>query len=747
MARKNWRVNSEIPSRLGPSSNDLPPETLGLGCNKRVRFTDLHTSNSRDEDTRSGDPKTSEYASFKKLKEDAHRFHSNLLRQDKTQSLNLKESHHSRERSITENKDKDMRPLLPKNVTPDHLFTYVSTPDNASCKSVVDMKRAGTTTTDTSKMQENMHRYEAPSKNAGVFSRKRHKLNQLVAKTLSLEVEELFSKGHDIVSMLLRKLFPETNKNKSSDDLKARALEKDTKSRSLTSPEFNLCNNFQWTPERNFMELEGTPSLDVGFPSYWSEFRKTKKIPKPNFLNCYPHGTFIDNREMELDYERATPVFLTQGDSAFDLDIRRHEHLTSRHLKELDEFHYSVQPLHGQERQTLLLGWDVDNMADESNLSTDSHNTKLSLHPFVSSLYGDDQQKNPFEGYTAKEVHYPIESLHKLETSRLLLDWTEDNIVDKSNFATTSQNTELSFNCFLPSSHGNDQLDDSSTDSRLCMKSLVSYCPPTSQSTELSLNCFLSSLPGDDQKRKLDDSFAESRLFTESLVSYHPPNLLPLQFSSSATDKCHAEDDVFANNIFSSCLPDTTNQLNMRKSSNYDITCNGSDTFLSSLNQLWFMRRILNERQHYPDRVLPSSGFDFYIEPEFKPASGLRSDHCLYSWHALECPQSEHLSSYLNGDTKERYDYDLSHRGISKNFENVTDTHNWSSNYFQFALDKEKSYPLLLSKSYWDDKSYDERCGLLTADRDGGSSCKIKVLHGSISSFFFSYSMPKTEVH
>ncbi|WCJ38171.1 hypothetical protein M5689_019245 [Euphorbia peplus] len=280
-----------------------------------------------------------------------------------------------------------------------------------------------------------------------------------------------------------------------------------------------------------------------------------------------------------------------------------------------------------------------------------------------------------------KEVHYTIEPLHKLDPPNLLLGWDGDNIVDKSNFATTSQNTEPSFNCFLPSSHGDDQLDDSFTaDRRLCTESLVSYHPPTSQNAELSLNCFLSSLPGDDQKRKLDDCFAESRLFTESLVSYHPPNLMPLQFSSSASEKSYAEDDVFANNNFSSCLPDTINQLNMRKSSNYDITCNGSDTFLSPLNQLWFMRKILNERQHCPDRALPSSGFDFYIEPASKPVSGLRIDHCLYSWHALECPQSEHLSSYLTGDAKESYDYDLSHRGISQNFENVTDTHNWSSN-------------------------------------------------------------------
>ncbi|XP_065873179.1 uncharacterized protein [Euphorbia lathyris] len=932
MKRKGWRVNSEHSSRIGPSShkgshgvfgsksrlNDLPsPGTQGIGCNKRVKFTDLDSyklqesasvPQEKNEDPRSGDPKTSEYAFFKKLKDDAHRFHSHPPHQDKIQSVNLKASHHSRESS-----HKDSKPSLTKNVTPDNLSPCISPPDNASWKS--DTKRAGTTSADICKLQENMDQYGAPCKNAGVFSRKRHKLSQVVAKTLSLEADELFSKGHDTVSVLLRKLFPESNENKSFKGLKTGTLEIDTKSSSFTSPKFNVPNKSQWTPARNFMELECGPLLDVEFSSCWSEVRRMKELPEANFPKCYSYGTFPDNRVMELDYERATPVLLTESDSALDLDIKRHEHLTSRHHKELDEFHYSIKPLRGQVPQTLLLGWDVDNMVDESNLSRVSQNTELSLHPFLSNLYGDDQQKNlddsftanefhypikplygretqslllgwdadnmvnksnlstgsqntemrlhpflsslygddqqkdlddsvtanefhypikplhgretqslllgweadnmidksnlstgsqntemslhpflsslygdnqqknlddsftanefhypikplhgqetqslllgwevdnmidksnlstgsqntemslhPFlsslygdnqqknldDSVTANEFHYPIKPLHGQETQSLLLGWEADNMVDKSNLSTASQNAKLSLNCFLSSSHGDDQkkklddsfiesglcteslvsyhpptsqntelslncflsssrgddqknnLDDSFIESSLCTDSLVSYDPPTSQNTELSLNCFLSSSHGDDQKKDLDDSFAESRLCTESLVSYRPPNLLSLQFSSSVSNSSHAKEDI--------------------------------------LNQLWFTRKVLNEREHFPDKALPSAGFNFCIEPTCKLVTGCSSDNCLDASHSLECPQSEHLSSYHIGDAEENCD--LSHIGINEHlFEDMTDTHKWSSNYFEIALDKEKSYPLLLDKSYWDE-SYGDK--------------------------------------
>ncbi|KAJ9169706.1 hypothetical protein P3X46_017867 [Hevea brasiliensis] len=423
MKRKSSQINTEHPS---PIRSSFPRgfygvqasktrfkyaecrTTKGIGCKERVRFTDLVNDDELQESAsvplqrnyapRSDDPKTSEYAFFKKLKSDAnHRFHSHALHQDENQSLNLKPSDYSRERTnIIENSYNDFKsPVLPKNVTPENFVSFLSPLSNASKKSGLDMKRVGTTMVDIHRTLENKE-YGAQCKNADVFFRKRQKLRQLVANTSFSEVDELCSKGCDFVSVLLSKLFPESNKGKSFEDVKTGKLEIDTNCKPLASPEtdvdFKISN---WMTRRNFMELEFEPSLDVGFSSCWLGMPRERDVPNFRSQSCHSHRTYLDNVIMEVDYElgeRAAPILCIEGDSAFDFHVRKHRSFTSRHLKGLDEFHCPIEPLLGRQRHTFLLGYDYDNMIDKSKLSMPCQDTELALHPDLSSSYGDQQQ-------------------------------------------------------------------------------------------------------------------------------------------------------------------------------------------------------------------------------------------------------------------------------------------------------------------------------------------------------------------
>ncbi|XP_048233133.1 uncharacterized protein LOC8262787 isoform X2 [Ricinus communis] len=417
MKRKKFTINSGDDS--SPIRSAFPRGFHGVRSSK----TRLNTAACRE--TQADNPKTSEYSFFKKFKEDAgHRFHKPSLHQAQNSCSIFKASDSScREGgNIIENSHKELKfSLRPKNVPPsDNFVSFPSPPVNASKKSVIDMRKVDSSLADLHGSHENMEEYGSPCKNADIFSRKRQKLRQLVADISFPEVDELCAKGYDFVSALLSKLLPESNEEKSFELLKMGKLETDIKSRSLPPLKSEMrYKKSHWTPTSNYVELEHGQTLDVDFSSCFLELPEEKELPNPNSQSHHSHRTYLDTTNMELNY-----------DSAFHFHNKKHGSLTSRHLKELAEFHYPIEPLLGGKPCTLLLGWDFDDMTDKSNLSIHCQNAELSLLPILSSSHGEVQKQNLDSGFIASGLGTP--SLFPYHPSNLPLLQCSPSVSNRS---------------------------------------------------------------------------------------------------------------------------------------------------------------------------------------------------------------------------------------------------------------------------------------------------------------------------
>ncbi|CAL0299632.1 unnamed protein product [Lupinus luteus] len=155
------------------------------------------------------DPKTSEYAFFKKLKKDAGLgVHSHPVQKDAGQLKKPESSDCSRERTSdvgVDNKGFNSSSII-KDTSTVKTGSFFSPSDgarnNSDKYSMSIMQKKSQGCGDTFKPQGNQFMH------GEIFSRKRQKLHQCVADTLFPDTEKLCSKGHDIVSMLLSRLFP-----------------------------------------------------------------------------------------------------------------------------------------------------------------------------------------------------------------------------------------------------------------------------------------------------------------------------------------------------------------------------------------------------------------------------------------------------------------------------------------------------------------------------------------------------------
>ncbi|MED6134739.1 hypothetical protein PIB30_039741 [Stylosanthes scabra] len=219
---KNNPVEGEARFRHGKPRFHEPPKrefhntNKDNGCRKRTKSSspekDSHRSFRLEDSctqlqsekkikTGANDPKTSEYAFFKKLKKDAGlRFNSHPVQKDDSLPKVPKQTKLSKERNddirigskgfnalrIVENIS---------TVTDDKFFSTPDGKNNSDFHSPSGIQK-------NSQGNQNVHE--------NIFSRKRQKLRQCIADTLFPNNKEKFSlKGHDdIVSMLLSRLFP-----------------------------------------------------------------------------------------------------------------------------------------------------------------------------------------------------------------------------------------------------------------------------------------------------------------------------------------------------------------------------------------------------------------------------------------------------------------------------------------------------------------------------------------------------------
>ncbi|KAF3945616.1 hypothetical protein CMV_028025, partial [Castanea mollissima] len=332
-----------------------------ISCRKRVKLTDLDVniplSCRRNASStplegrlspRFDDPKTSEFAFFKKLKENAgHKYQSHTLHKEENQSKKFKIS---------------------------------------DCSGEGNSPEAYTTSAG------GQHGH------GEIFSKKRHKLRKWVVETSYPHIEELCSKG---------RLFPESNKNSGFKKSKSREVDIDTKSQFLTSLELHSqLKKLSHMPVKNYMELDHVSHLDDGPSSCW-----LNRSPEWVLSNFYtpPIDASIACLEYEMretDYEVGgrSPVLCTQCDSTYGFQSKRYGSLAYNHLKELDDLHYPKKCLINSGSNPLLLGWDFGRSTEERNSSNTCQNTELSVYSPSSSSLGDYHQHILDDRIGAKEL-------------------------------------------------------------------------------------------------------------------------------------------------------------------------------------------------------------------------------------------------------------------------------------------------------------------------------------------------------
>ncbi|XP_050252028.1 uncharacterized protein LOC126698686 isoform X6 [Quercus robur] len=472
-----------------------------------------------------------------------------------------------------------------------------------------------------------------------IFSKKRHKLRKWVVETSYPHIEELCSKGYDFVSLLLSRLFPESNKNSGFKKSKSREVEIDTKSQFLTSLELHSqLKKLSHMPARNYMELDHVSHLDDGPSSCWlnrspegvlSNARNYMELdhvshlddgPSSCWLNRSPEGVLsnfytppidasiacLEYEMRETDYEVGgrSPVLCTQCDSTYGFQSKRYGSLAYNHLKELDDLHYPKKCLIKSGSNPLLLGWDFGRNTEERNSSNTRQNTELNLYSPSSSSLGGYHQHILDERVGAKEL-------------------------SESSFLSTNSPNVISF--------------------------------PWSYSANYN------ELDFGKQVEDKEDINADFNHFPLALTL--APDYLTLAEDHKNDTKCKDSSIFFSPH-------------------NLDIM---SKVFGERYHHPGF------------EGVLVSSGLDFDLEWDCPSLSGSSRKHHPPVNCTFQSPRNEGTySCFLLKDKSESFLDGSSHRGTLSHVSDIVNIQDLSSFYFQMPLEKDRPCPLLLDKSSWD---------------------------------------------
>ncbi|XP_022728408.1 uncharacterized protein LOC111283972 [Durio zibethinus] len=436
MKRRIQDTHPENPSPIRISF----PEALDRG---RSHVTQRDPQSNRDDG-----PKTSEYAFFKKLKKDAgQRFDSHSMQREKNQpnKLNSSEcrgveegtkivrniSKSSEVTNITRNCYKEFRsplsvanisskelgsllsikivgskdsrsPLPINNVTRINFDSFLPPVDGAANNSEVNLKNAFSTFESICSIEDWLE-HDSNNKRLGgsqsdqvdLFSRKRQKLRQWAHNSFP-EIEELFSKGYDLISMLLSRLLPWSNEKNTCGSAESAPMESNTNAELLACPKSDIPSEKLYRlPKRNNMEVEYMPYLENGTSCYWSDrSRETmlSNICSPTYKN---HSTLQKNLELpSCELRRKNLISCIEGESTFGFPLVRHGSFPPfSSFKEPDDLHDSNGSLPGREPHLLLLEWDSVNI-NERSLSATCQNTNWTIIPAVRSSWDHKQILN-----------------------------------------------------------------------------------------------------------------------------------------------------------------------------------------------------------------------------------------------------------------------------------------------------------------------------------------------------------------
>ncbi|TYH64148.1 hypothetical protein ES332_D07G245900v1 [Gossypium tomentosum] len=361
MKRRYQDIDPEDPSPIPISSTAAPPKVRSP-----VTLPDSRSN-------RADGPKTSEFAFFKKLKKDAgQRFDSHSMQRIKNQphKWNSGEFYRAVERTrtvrniskssegtkITINcpspagkassnelgsrlfvekvNSKDSRSPLPvNNVTLINFDSFPSPVDRAVNNSEVKLKNAFSAVEPIFSIEDWLQHHSDNKKPGGshadeaeLFSRKREKLLQWAHNSFP-EIEELGSKGCDVISVLLSRLFPWSNEKNGYRSAESAPLESNTKAELFACPKSDIPpKKIYRLPERKIMEIQDTPSyLENATPSYWSDISRETAISDIDSTTYNYHSALQKNLELptcKLREKNLTSCI--DNDSTFGFPFVRH---------------------------------------------------------------------------------------------------------------------------------------------------------------------------------------------------------------------------------------------------------------------------------------------------------------------------------------------------------------------------------------------------------------------------------------
>ncbi|KAE9619420.1 hypothetical protein Lalb_Chr02g0152931 [Lupinus albus] len=280
------------------------------GSHSSHGLEDSYTPAWREKVTTYTNPKTSEYAFFKKLKKDAGlRVHSHPVQKDADQPKKPESSDCCRERTSdvgVDNKGFNSSRII-KDTSTVKTESFFSPSDgawnNSDAYSMSIMQNEFQSCGGTFEPQGNQFMH------GETFSRKREKLHQCVADALFPDTEKLCSKGHGIVSVLLSRLFPTSIHE--NDPNPGKAVNATTEYDLLDSQELDsqFKEPHQKIPTRKLLELESSSYFTDHLLSPMllrSEDRIAPhaEFPNPgNVVNATTGCGLLDSQEVEAQFK------------------------------------------------------------------------------------------------------------------------------------------------------------------------------------------------------------------------------------------------------------------------------------------------------------------------------------------------------------------------------------------------------------------------------------------------------------
>ncbi|XP_027093829.2 uncharacterized protein [Coffea arabica] len=431
---------------------------------KRVKFTLPEQT----QPPRTDAPKTSEFAFFKKLKEDIGGYYSRPLHKDGTYQpkASTPNDRNSTDTSTPPNMlkyaDRNLRSSLrSESERPIGQFSFLSPPMHAEPNDVYGLnsredefkgikQRSSFACTNVTPDGKNLvlspfarASNHSGNQNAGtgIFSIKRQKLRQLVADTFPV-VGQCSSNWFDLASVLLNRLLPNGNK-------KARCQEGvlDTNYRLAAVPGLDAEEEIQ---TRNTTEFEYTSRWTDYFPEYWSGHPpdsvlskwdvSTSNIP---LIGCNAETYFLDEK-LNLNRcfdDKAMKSLFRARDPSYCLSSHNYESVSSDHLQELDGVHNSNEPRR-REPRSLLLRWDVDEEKEPTFCSAVATSSGVAYQ----QTFDDSLDATNIENTSILCSDYTLASNLLSCTHSTGAHWHENQRDRQENYAVVAANQFRSFN-------------------------------------------------------------------------------------------------------------------------------------------------------------------------------------------------------------------------------------------------------------------------------------------------------------